>query len=139
MSWPEVGYAFLLAVRAVPLDFLLVMFAVTFPVLMLMAPWLATIDDMNMFGWHVDPGAEAWLAVLGRRLSLVVSAYVMTLAAVAQAALARLLLDPREAQLARRGGRPAPVAAWTSSTRSRPSGAGSSATCTTASSSGWSP
>ena len=99
VSWPEVGYAFLLAVVLWPLDFLLVAFAVAVPVLMLMAPWLSTVDDMNMVGWHVDPGAEAWLAVLVGVVALVGSAYVVTLAATAQAALARMLLDPREAAL----------------------------------------
>ena len=100
VSWPEVGYAFLLAVVLWPLDFLLVAFAVSLPVLMLIAPWLSTVDTMNMFGWHIDPGAEAWLAALLGVVALVPVAYVVTLAAVAQAALARMLLDPREAQLA---------------------------------------
>ena len=100
VSWPELGYAFLLAVVLFPLDFLLVAFAVSFPVLMLMAPWLTTVDTMNMVGWHIDPGAEAWLASLAGVVALVPLAYGVTLAAAAQAALARLLLDPREAQLA---------------------------------------
>ena len=100
VSWPEVGYAFLLAVVLWPLDFLLVAFAVSLPVLLLIAPWLSTVDTMNMFGWHIDPGAEAWLAALLGVVALVPVAYVVTLAAAAQAALARMLLDPREAQLA---------------------------------------
>ncbi len=100
MSWPEVGYAFLLAVVLFPLDFLLLVFVVTVPVVMLLAPALAETDDMTVLGWHVDPGWEAWLAFLVGAALCVVAAYVVTLAAAAQASLARLLLDPREAQLA---------------------------------------
>ena len=100
MSWPEVGYAFLLAVVLFPLDFLLLVFLVTVPVVMVLAPALAETDDMTVLGWHVDPGWEAWLAFVVGLALCVVAAYVGTLAAAAQAALARLLLDPREAQLA---------------------------------------
>jgi len=100
MSWPEVGYAFLLTVVLFPLDFLLLTFLITVPVVMLLAPVLAETDDMNVLGWHVDPGWEAWLAAVVGLALCVVAAYAGTLAAVAQAALARLLLDPREAQLA---------------------------------------
>jgi signal transduction histidine kinase len=100
VSWPEVGYAFLLAVVLWPLDFLLLLVALTVPGALLLAPWLATVDDMSVLGWHVDPGAEAWLATLVGVVVLAVSAYVVSVAAVAQAALTRVLLDPREAELA---------------------------------------
>jgi signal transduction histidine kinase len=100
MSWPEVGYAFLLVVVLFPLDFLLLVFLVTVPVVMLLAPALAETDEMNVAGWHVDAGPEAWLAALVGVALGVAAVYVVTLAAVAQAALTRLLLDPREAQLA---------------------------------------
>ena len=100
VSWPEIGYAFLLAVLLWPLDFLLLVFLVTVPVVMTLAPVLAETDDMTVLGWHVDPGPEAWLATLIGLGLAVVAAYAITLAAVAQAALARMLLDPREAQLA---------------------------------------
>ena len=100
VSWPEVGYAFLLAVVLFPLDFLLVVFLVTVPVVMLLAPALAETDDMAVLGWYIDPGWEAWLAALVGLVLCAVAAYAVTLAAVAQAALARLLLDPREAELA---------------------------------------
>jgi signal transduction histidine kinase len=99
MSWPEVGYAFLLAVVLFPLDFLVLVFLVTVPVALVLAPALAETDDMVMLGWHIDPGPEAWLATLVGLALCVVAAYALTLAAVAQSALARLLLDPREAQL----------------------------------------
>ncbi|HEX5090767.1 MAG TPA: sensor domain-containing protein [Nocardioides sp.] len=99
MSWPEVGYAFLLAVVLFPLDFLVLVFLVTVPVTLVLAPVLAETGDLVMLGWHVDPGSEAWLAALVGVALCVVAAYALTLAAVAQGALARLLLDPREAQL----------------------------------------
>jgi len=100
VSWPEVGYAFLLAVVLFPLDFVLLVFLVTVPVVMLLAPALAETGDMSVLGWHVDPGAEAWLACLVGVALSAVATYAVTLAASAQAALARMLLDPREAELA---------------------------------------
>jgi signal transduction histidine kinase len=100
VSWPEVGYAVLLAVVLWPLDALVLVFAVTVPVVLLLAPWLAQVDRMEVGGWTVDPGAEAWLAAGVGVVVLVLAAYLVGLVAVAQAALARMLLDPREAELA---------------------------------------
>ena len=99
VSWPEVGYAFLLAVALWPLDLLFLAFVVSLPVVLLLAPWLSTVDRMSVFGWDVDPGAEAWAASALGVLALVGAAYLLTIAAVAQGALARLLLDPREDEL----------------------------------------
>ncbi|MFC6148888.1 sensor histidine kinase [Mumia xiangluensis] len=101
VSWPEVGYAFLVAVVLWPLDALLLVLAVSFPVVMLLAPWLATVGRMEVMGWQVDPGTEAWAASAVGLVLLVAAAYLVGVAAVAQAALARLLLDPLEADLAR--------------------------------------
>jgi signal transduction histidine kinase len=101
VSWPEVGYAVLLSVVLWPLDLLVLTFALMVPGVMLLAPWLSGVDEMNVFGWHVDPGTEAWLAVLVGAALLALAAYAVGLLAVAQAALARLLLDPRDAELAR--------------------------------------
>ena len=100
VSWPELGYAFLLAVVLWPLDFLLLVFVVSVPVVLLLAPALAETDDMVVLGWYIDPGPEAWLAVLIGLALAVVAAYVVTVAAVGMAGLARLLLEPREAELA---------------------------------------
>ena len=99
VSWPEVGYAFLLGLVLWPLDLMLVLVAVTTPVTMLLAPLLTHVDDFAVFGWQVDPGAEAWLAAAIGVVLLGVSAYLVSLVAVAQAALARTLLDPREVAL----------------------------------------
>ena len=41
--------------------------------------WLVTVDRMEVLGWDVDPGAEAWLAVLVGLLALVGAAYVVAL------------------------------------------------------------
>lgn len=100
-SWREVGYAVLVAVVLWPLDLVLLMFAVTVPVVLLIAPALTRVDRLEMVGWRIDAGAESWVAVLVGVVVLVASAYLLGVVAVAQAALARLLLDPREAELAR--------------------------------------
>lgn len=102
VSWAEVGYAVLLAVVLWPLDLLALMFGATVPVLLLLAPWLTRVDRFEVLGWRVDPGAEAWVAALAVGLpATVLAAYLLTVLAAAQAALARLLLDPREAELTR--------------------------------------
>jgi signal transduction histidine kinase len=53
-----------------------------------------------MFTWRIDTGPEAWAAVAAGVPALVLAAYALTALAAGQAALARLLLDPREAELA---------------------------------------
>lgn len=100
VSWPEIGYAVLVAVVLWPVDLVVLMFAVTVPVVLLLAPWIARVDRLEMLGWQVDPGPEAWLAAVVGVLVAALSAYLLGALAVAQAALARLLLDPREAELA---------------------------------------
>ncbi|HEY0949998.1 sensor histidine kinase [Nocardioides sp.] len=100
VSWAEVGYAFLFAALLWVVDLLVLLFCLTVPVTLLLAPWLTEVDRMQILGWRVDPGIEAWLAVLIGVVALAVSAYVVGVVAVAQAGLARLLLDPREAELA---------------------------------------
>lgn len=100
VSWAEVGYAFLLGTLLWVVDLMVLLFCVTIPATLLLAPWLTEVDRMEVLGWRVGPGAEAWLAVALGLVALVVAAYAVSVAAAAQAALARLLLDPREAQLA---------------------------------------
>ena len=94
-----------------PLDFLLVAFAVSLPVLLLLAPWLSSVDD-HEHGRLADRPGRRGLARRARsgRSRWYAVAYVVTLAAAAQAALARLLLDPREAQLVADRCRAAPLA-----------------------------
>jgi signal transduction histidine kinase len=100
VSWPEVGYAFLVCVVLWPLDAVVLMFALTVPVVLLLAPWLARVDYLEMLGWSIDSTAESWLAALLGLVAAALSAYLVGLLAVAQAALARLLLAPRDAELA---------------------------------------
>lgn len=100
VSWPEVGYAVLLSLVLWPIDFAVVVVAVSVPVVLLLSPWIAHVDRMEVLGWSVDTTAETWLAVLVGLAAAAASAYVVGLLAVAQAALARLLLAPRDAELA---------------------------------------
>src|SRR6478609_1652748 len=100
VSWPEVGYAFLVCVVLWPLDAVVLMFAITVPVVLLLAPVIAHVDRLEMLGWSIDTTPESLLAVLVGVAAAALSAYVVGLLAVAQAALARMLLAPRDAELA---------------------------------------
>jgi signal transduction histidine kinase len=99
VSWPELGYALLLGSVLWVVDLAVLMLSLGVPVTLLLAPWLATLDRMDVSGWQVDPGVEAWAAALVGLVLLVGAAYVVTLTAVAQAALAGALLAPREGEL----------------------------------------
>jgi signal transduction histidine kinase len=99
VSWSEVGYAVLLGTLLWPVDAVAV-FLLTVPVVLVLAPWLRTVDEMNVVGWHIDTALDGVLACGAGVLALAVSAYLLTLLAAAQGALARLLLDPQEARLA---------------------------------------
>ena len=102
MSWPEVGYAFLLAVVLWPLDFLVLIVRGLRPGACCCSPRRCPRSTT----WTCSAGTSTPAPRPGSPRSLgagragAVAAYAVTLAAAAQAALARLLLDPREAQLA---------------------------------------
>jgi signal transduction histidine kinase len=101
VAWAEVGYSVLLATILWVLDGVVLSFVVTTPGVLLLAPLLAEVDQVAMFGWEITAGREAWLAAAGLGLpALVLSAYAITALAAAQAALTRLLLDPQPARLA---------------------------------------
>ncbi|MFC7495309.1 MULTISPECIES: sensor histidine kinase [unclassified Nocardioides] len=100
VSWPEVGYAFLVALVLWPIDAAVVIVTVSVPVVLLLSPWLSQVDRMEVTGWTIDTVAESWLAVLIGLVVAALSAYAVGLLAVAQAALARQLLSPRDAELA---------------------------------------
>jgi signal transduction histidine kinase len=101
VSWSEMGYAVLLALVFWWIDALVLLFGVVVPVSLLCAPLIVRADEpVEMVGWRIDTPTESWLAVVAALPALVVAAYLVTALAVGQAALARLLLDPREAQLA---------------------------------------
>ncbi len=99
VSWPEIGYAVLLATVLWIVDAATLLFAVTLPVVLLLAPVLVRIDSMEVAWWRIDTTAEAWFAVGIGVLAAVAAAYLVTALASGQAALGRLLLDPPEARL----------------------------------------
>ena len=82
-------------------DFVVLLFAVTTPVVLLISPLLYdAADPMELLGWRIDTLGESVLGVAVAVATLVAAAYLVTLVASAQAGLARMLLDPREEQLA---------------------------------------
>jgi signal transduction histidine kinase len=76
-----------------------VILLVTVPVALLLAPVLRTVDEMSVLGWQVDTPLDGVLACAVGVPALVAAAYLVTLLASGQSALARLLLDPQEARL----------------------------------------
>jgi signal transduction histidine kinase len=101
MSWSEAGYAVLLGAVLWWVDFLVLVLVGSVPPVLLLSPALyGTAGPVEMFGWRIDTAAEAWVAVAVGVPALAVAAYVVTALAAGQAGLARLLLDPREAELA---------------------------------------
>jgi signal transduction histidine kinase len=100
VSWPEVGYAVLLGGVLWLVDGAAVILLVTVPVVLMLAPVLRNVDDMSVLGWQIDTALDGVLACAAGVLALAVAAYLVTILAAAQGALARLLLDPQEARLA---------------------------------------
>jgi signal transduction histidine kinase len=101
VSWPETGYAVLLAVILWWVDFVVLLFAVTTPVVLLISPLLYdAAGPMEVAGWRIDTLGESILGVAVGVPALAAAAYLVTLVAAAQAGLTRMLLDPREEELA---------------------------------------
>jgi signal transduction histidine kinase len=101
VSWPETGYAVLLAVILWWVDFVVLLFAVTTPVVLLISPLLYdAAGPMEVAGWRIDTLGESILGVAVGVPALAAAAYLVTLVAAGQAGLARMLLDPREEELA---------------------------------------
>jgi signal transduction histidine kinase len=101
VAWSEIGYAVLLATVLWVVDAVALVFAVTVPVVLLGAPLLVRTDRVEVVAWQIDTMGEAiFAAAVPGVLALVAAAYLVTMLAAAQAALARLLLDPPEARLA---------------------------------------
>jgi signal transduction histidine kinase len=99
VSWPEIGYAVLLATVLWIVDAVTLLFAVTLPVVLILAPALVRIDTMEVAWWRIDTTVEAWFAVGIGVLAALAALYLVTALASGQAALGRLLLDPPEARL----------------------------------------
>jgi signal transduction histidine kinase len=100
VSWPEIGYAVLLATVLWVVDAVVLLLAVTAPAVLLLSPVLVQVDAVEVAGWRIDDTDEAWPAVIVGLLVAVVSAYLVTALASSQAGLTRLLLEPTEARLA---------------------------------------
>jgi signal transduction histidine kinase len=101
-AWSEIGLAVLLATVFWMVDAVVLVFAVTVPVVLVLAPVLVRHDTIGIVGWQIDRTPEAWTAVAPGLLLLVAAAYVVTGLACGQAALTRLLLDPPEQRLVAR-------------------------------------
>jgi signal transduction histidine kinase len=101
MSPAEAGYAVLLGAVLWWVDFAVLVVVGSVPPVLLLAPVLhRTAGPTEIAGWRVDTAGEAWVAMAAGVPALVLAAYVLTALAAGQAGLARLLLDPREAELA---------------------------------------
>lgn len=101
LVWSEIGYTALLATVLWFVDLLILIPVVGIPVILLLVPLLTPLDVLQIFTWRIDTTGEANLAGLVLApISLVCAAYLITILAVGQAALAQRLLDPRPDQLA---------------------------------------
>lgn len=97
------GYAALLALLVGWLDFVLVLFTLLVTTILALSPLLAKYETVGVLWWEVDSPSEALpLALFAAPAWFVLSAYALTLAAAAQAELARVLLGPREEELRER-------------------------------------
>ena len=97
------GYTALLAFLVGWIDFVLAVFTLVPTGLLAVSPLVASFDTVGVLWWQVDTPTEALpLALLAAPAWYVLSAYVLTLAAAAQAALVGSLLTPREGELRER-------------------------------------
>jgi hypothetical protein len=102
-SLRALGYTALLAFLVGWVDFVLVLFTLLATAVLALSPLLASFGPVGVLWWEADTPAEALpLALLAAPVWFVLSAYVLTLAAAAQAELARSLLGPREEELRER-------------------------------------
>jgi signal transduction histidine kinase len=96
------GYTALVGILIGWLDLALVLFTLLVTVILALSPLLAAYEPVGVLWWQVDTTSEAVpLALLAAPAWFVLSAYALTLAAAAQADLARVLLGPREDELRR--------------------------------------
>ena len=102
-SLRALGYTALLAFLVGWVDFVLVLFTLLATGVLALSPLIASFEPVGVLWWEADTPAEALpLALLAAPAWFVLSAYVLTLAAAAQAELARSLLGPREEELRER-------------------------------------
>ncbi|MCE0536478.1 histidine kinase [Kineosporia rhizophila] len=100
VDWLEIAYLLLLGTVLWLVDTVALLFAIITPAAMLAAPWLATREQIQVIGWQVSSGGEAWLASGLGVLLAAAAAYLLTLLAAGQSRLARALLDSRAGDLA---------------------------------------
>jgi signal transduction histidine kinase len=96
-TWKELGYVVVLSLVLWPVDLILVSLSLPAVVLLLGAPlWLRLQPEQAYaFGpWQITDPDVAWVLVPVGFVFTALAAYVLTLAAGAQAALARYLLAP---------------------------------------------
>lgn len=99
-AWRALGYTALLALLLGWLDLTLVALTLMATVVLALSPLLAAHGTVGVLWWQAATPAQALpLALAAAPAWFVLSAYVLTVAAAAQAALARLLLGPREEEL----------------------------------------
>lgn len=96
--WPEIGAAVLLSSVFLVVDFM-VLGLLAAVVSVLLAPLVVRYDTVDVAGWQVEGGAEAWAAFGVGLVAALLSAYVVTWVACGQAALTRLLVAPPQAPL----------------------------------------
>jgi signal transduction histidine kinase len=94
------GYTTLLALLIGWVDCALVLVTLLPTAVLALAPLLTAYDTVSVFWWHADTPAEALpLTLLAAPAWFVVSAYVLTVVAAAEAELAQALLGPRPEEL----------------------------------------
>jgi signal transduction histidine kinase len=95
------GYTALLALLVGWVDLILILFTLLVTVVLALSPLLTAYGPIGVMWWQdVDTPIEALpLALVAAPAWFVLSAYVLTVAAAAQAELARVLLGPRQEEL----------------------------------------
>ncbi|MCR1786025.1 sensor domain-containing protein [Nocardioides carbamazepini] len=102
-SGREAGYVVLLVTLLWLVDAVVAFNAVLLTGVLLVSPLLAASGEVVVFAWTPASAGEALpMLLIGAPLAFAVSAYAVTALAAAQAALARLLLEPGEEVLERR-------------------------------------
>ena len=99
----EFGYAILLALLFMPLNFLVAIPTVIVTALLFLTPFLTFDGQVDVLLWRAETFAEGLpIALLLAPVWLVLSAYAQTVVAGAQAEAARALLGPRNDELEKR-------------------------------------
>jgi signal transduction histidine kinase len=99
----SLGYTALLAFLVGWIDVVLVLFTLLVTVILAISPLLARFESVGVLWWQVDTPSEAVpLALFAAPAWFVLSAYALTLAAAAQAELARVMLGLRQEELRQR-------------------------------------